>query len=227
MRNYWLRILLGAFAIFAIGMVGVTIVRHGIAKVNSVVDSSDPLSIPLAFIPFTMSGERLGSLEHVVIHRSSPREVTGVELEVDLADSLIAQGLSGCKLAANIESDSSKPGLNIHASRGKQDTFSCISGDPPPENWVPFGEAVLQPGEVRVPLFVPVDFVTELHEALAGDSIPPDVEASADSLAELAELKSDSMADAATRWADSIGRAGRRFGDSLRAEALRRMADST
>ena len=39
MRNYWLKILLGALGVFAVGMIGVTIVRSGIAKVNSVVHS--------------------------------------------------------------------------------------------------------------------------------------------------------------------------------------------
>ena len=233
MRNYWIRILLGALAIFAIGMIGVTIVRRGIAKVNSVVDSADPLNIPLAFIPFVLSGERLGNLEHVIINRTSPREVTGVELEIDLSDSLVAAGLSGCKLAANFESDSSEPGLNFKASPDGEDTFTCISGDSVPSHMVAFGEAVFQPGEVRVPLFVPDELVAELNEALAKHSGPPDLESQADSLADLADLKADSLADLAdlkadsalreaSRSADSVGRAGRRLGDSLRAAGLRR-----
>jgi hypothetical protein len=236
MRNYWLRIFLGAFAIFAIGMVGVSIVRKGLAKVNKVVDSTDPLTIPLAFVPFVLSGERLGNLEHVVVNRSSPREVNGVELEIDLADSLLAAGLSGCKLAANFESDSTEPGINIKESRGK-DTFSCFPSDSTPANMVAFGEAVFQPGEVRVPLYVPLELVTELNQALAQDSMPHELSSEAESLTDLAELKSDSALDNAVRSADSVGRAGRRLGDSLRAAALRhadsaraelrRMADSS
>jgi hypothetical protein len=230
MRNYWIRIFVGALAIFAIGMIGVTIVRKGIAKVNSVVDSDDAITIPLAFVPFSLGGERLGTLQQVTVERSSPREVSGVELEVDLADSLVAAGLSGCRLAANIESDSSKPGVNIHASRGGKDTFACIPGDSTPAHLVRFGEAVFQPGEVRVPLFVPVDLVSEVNRALAHDSLPPELEAQADSLADLAELRSDSAMQEALRTADSVGRHGRRLGDSLRAEAmkqLRQMADSS
>ena len=206
MRNYWIRILLGALAIFAIGMVGVTIVRRGIAKVNSVVDSADPLNIPLAFIPFVLSGERLGNLEHVIINRTSPREVNGVELEIDLSDSLVAAGLSGCKLAANFESDSSEPGLNFKASPDGEDTFTCISGDSVPSHMVAFGEAVFQPGEVRVPLFVPDELVAELNEALAKHSGPPDLESQADSLADLADLKADSaLRDASGRPTRSAG----------------------
>jgi hypothetical protein len=225
MRNYWIKILLGAFAIFAIGMIGVTIVRKGIAKVNRVVDSDDSITIPLAFVPFTLGGERLGTLQHLTVERSSPREVSGVELEVDLGDSLVATGLSGCRLLANIESDSSEPGINIHASKSSKDTFACIPGDSTPPNVVDFGEAVFQPGEVRVRLYVPVDLVAEVNRALAHDSLPPELEARADSMADLAELKSDSAVQAAIRTADSVGRRGRRLGDSLRAEARKQMRE--
>jgi hypothetical protein len=231
MRNYWIRIFLGAFAIFAIGMIGVTIGRKGIAKVNSVVDSDDSITIPLAFVPFTLGGERLGTLQHLTVERSSPREVSGVELEVDLGDSLVAAGLSGCHLLANIESDSTEPGINIHASKRSKDTFACIPGDSTPAHLVEFGEAVFQPGEVRVPLLVPADLVTEINRGLAEDSLPPELEARADSLADLAELRSDSAGQAAIRTADSVGRRGRRLGDSLRAEAMKQirqqMADSS
>jgi hypothetical protein len=230
MRNYWLRIFLGAFAIFAIGMIGVTIMRKGMAKVHSVVASDDPISIPLAFVPFSLEGERLGNLEQVTLERSSPREVSGVELEVDLGDSLLAAGLGGCRLVANIESDSSKPGLNIEASRHGKDTFSCIPGDSTPSHLVHFGEAVFQPGEVRVPLFVPTELVAGLNRELAEDSIPPELEAQADSLADLAELKSDSALQQAPRTRDSVGKRNQRLRDSLLAEAMkqiRQMADSS
>jgi hypothetical protein len=37
MRSYWMRILLGAVAIFAIGMIGVTFYRRSAEKVHEVV----------------------------------------------------------------------------------------------------------------------------------------------------------------------------------------------
>jgi hypothetical protein len=229
MQKYWLRIFIGAFAIFAIGMVGVNLVRRGHAKFHTLLASADPLSIPLGFVPFVLEGERLGQLEEVVILRNTPRQVRAVELEVDLADSLVAQGLRGCRLAANFESDPKEPGLNIRASRGARNTFSCLAGDSTPAEFVEFGEAIFQPGEVRVPLYLQAELVTEMHQALAADSTSELAEANADSLADLAELKADSAAEAAasaaTRSADSVGRAGRRLGDSLRAAALRH-ADS-
>ena len=59
MRNYWFKILLGALGIFAVGMIGVAIVRSGVAKVNSVVHSDEPITIPLGLVPFAIAGERL------------------------------------------------------------------------------------------------------------------------------------------------------------------------
>ncbi len=221
MRKYWLRIFIGAFAIFAIGMIGVTLARKGIAKVHRIVESDDQLTIPLAFVPFVLDGERLGNLEEVVINRDTPRQVRSVELEIDLSDSLLAQGLSGCRLAANFESDPRKPGLNIRTSPRDRNAFSCLPGDSIPPDLTEFGEAVFRPGEVRVPLYLQKELVDELHEALAEDSTK--AESQTDSLAELAELRSDSAVEALAADADSIGRAGRPLGDSLREVALRRV----
>ena len=128
MRNYWLKILLGALGIFVVGMIGVTVVRSGIAKVNSVVEGSGPLTIPLGLIPFTLQGERLGNLDHVTLNRESPRKVTDVELEIDLADSLLAKGLSGCRLAANFEGGHGEKGVNIKVGKnGSESAFSCVA----------------------------------------------------------------------------------------------------
>jgi hypothetical protein len=224
MRNYWLRILGGAFAIFAIGMIGVTLVRHGMAKVNSVMTSDAPITIPLPFVPFMLSGERLGKLDHLRILRDEPRRLAGVELAVDLSDSLVAEGLRNCRLAANLESDSAQPGLNIQVSDRSHSAFWCLSGDSVPKDLVEFGHAVFQPADVRVPLFVQQELVDELQNALA-DSSAVLTEEQTDSIASAAEIKADSAVAAAVRSADSIGHAGRRLGDSLREEGLRR-ADS-
>src|SRR5687767_10430358 len=102
MRNYWLKILLGAFGVFIVGMIGVTIVRSGIAKVNSVVSGSGPITVPLGLVPFVLRGERLGNLDEVTLHRETPNHVSEVELSIELTDSLLAYGLEGCRLVANL-----------------------------------------------------------------------------------------------------------------------------
>jgi hypothetical protein len=188
-----------------------------------VVEGDDPIEIPLAFIPFIMNGERLGKLDQLTLYRSGSRQVRAVEVEIDLADSLLAQGLSGCRLVANLEGDA-KPGVNIHAARGSDHTFSCLEGDSVPADLVEFGEAIFQPGDIRVPLFLQRELVAELEEGFAGDS-GMNVAIDADSIAAEAQREVDSAFAAAGLERGSVGRANRRFGDSLRAAATAR-ADS-
>jgi hypothetical protein len=226
MRNYWLKILLGALGIFVLGMVGVTIVRSGIAKVNSVVEGDGPISIPLGLIPFVLSGERLGNLDRVTLHRESPSRVNAVELEVNLNDSLLAQGLSGCRLAANFEGDNNARGVNIRVGRDRDGAFQCLREDSTPPDLLEFGVAVFRPGDVEVPLLLPADVVTELQSLeFAVDSAGA---AAGDSGAQIRVPNADSIrADVARQLerVDSIRSSSRRFADSIRAEARKRMAE--
>jgi hypothetical protein len=228
MRSYWMRILLGALAVFAIGMVGVTLFRRGRDKVTEVVTGSGPLSFPLPFVPFRLDGNRLGTVEHLVINRDGPKKVSSVELEVKLDDSLMAQGLAGCRLAANLESDSATKGdVNVHVNRmGERAFFFCATSD---SALVPFGTVTMNPGGVTVPLLVPRTLAETLQSGQWADE--EDSTDAADAIAERAE----SIADHDEAIADSIAEAQgqreamrvvrSRFGDSLRAEGRRR-ADS-
>ena len=228
MRSYWLRILLGAVAVFCVGMLGVTLFRHGRAKVSEVVGGSGPLTIPMPFVPFPLDGNRLGTVARLVVNREAPKKVSSVDLEVKLDDSLVAQGLAGCRLAANLESDSAKRGdVNVHVNRmGDRAFFFCAKSD---SALVPFGTVTMQPGDVTVPLLVPETLAQTLQSGRWGE----DDADSADALEERAE----SIADRAEEIADSIQELHRdqrrqavravrsRMGDSLRAEGQRR-ADS-
>ena len=230
MRNYWLKILLGAFGIFAVGMIGVTIVRSGVAKVNSVVHSDEPITIPLGLVPFVLAGERLGKLDHVTLYRESPNQVSEVELTVSLADSLLAEGLAGCRLAANIEGDKREPGVNIRVGKDSADhnAFRCLPEDSIPPDLVEYGTAIFNPGEVEVPLLLPLELVTELqsldlgHEAGAADSLG-EIRVPADSIAAQVERELDSAM--LRRPGETREAATRRFADSIRAEAMKRLAE--
>jgi hypothetical protein len=231
MRNYWFKILLGAMGVFTIGMIGVAIVRSGIAKVNSVVEGEGPITIPLGLVPFALAGERLGKLDHVTLYRESPNHVSGVELSVDLADSLLAQGLSGCRLVANIEGDDRQQGVNIRVGREgvERNAFSCLSGDSIPPDFVDYGVAIFNPGEVKVPLLLPVELVTELqsldfgHDSVVGDSLG-EINVPTDSIAAQVERTLDS-AMVRRQPGESRAAATRRFADSIRGEARRRLAE--
>jgi hypothetical protein len=230
MRSYWLRILLGAFGIFCLGMIVVSIFRHGRSKVESVIASSEPLSIPLPFVPFQVNGSKLGTLERLTVNRESPKKVSSIELQVKMDDSLVAKGLAGCRLAANVESDSAKPGnVNIHMNRLEEKTFFfCLKQD---SGYQEMGTATLTPGDIELPLLVPDQLAEHLRNGdWASDSDSADViEERADSIADAAEALADSAEAKAERAqertqdkAKALTARQVRLGDSLRAEGLRR-----
>jgi hypothetical protein len=240
MRTYWLRILLGALAVFAVGMIGIHFARRTRDTVTAVVTGSGPLSIPLPFVPFELEGNKLGRLERLVVNREAPKKVSSVDLEVKLDDSLLVQGLAGCRLAANLESDSSKSGdINFRSHRLEdQAFFFCAKSD---SGLVEFGTVSLSPGDVTVPLLVPVSLAEQLRTGNWGDHNDADsadvLAERAESLAGKAEAAADSVAELAGQRAAASARAmGSRLGDSLRAAgkmraeslhtALGHMADS-
>jgi hypothetical protein len=237
MRSYWMRILLGALAIFSIGMIGVRLWRRGVVKVNEVVAGSGPISIPLPFVPFQLDGHKLGRVERLVVNREAPKKVSSLDVEVKLDDSLVAQGLAGCRLAANVESDSSRKGdVGVHVNRlGHKAFFFCATSD---SALVEFGTVTLKPGDVTVPLLVPQSLADELRKGDWGDesdsadalqqraeSLSDRAEAIADSVAELQVRRAEGTPPMRSRLGDSLRAEGRRRADSLR-QALGRMADS-
>jgi hypothetical protein len=245
MRNYWLRIALGALAIFTVGMTGRALINHGIGSVKGVVEGSGPLSIPLAFIPFELSGNKLGTFERVTLERTAPRTVSSVRLEVKLADSAVARGLEGCRLAANLDHDSNG-GHNINIERGRfaEGTFWCANDAATDTALVEYGQAIFQPGDVTVPLYLPQELVSELqnidfHEdsaeatAEAEAAVEAAVEAAIDSTVQAVVDSTVAAEQARTRigpvvrvrMLDSLRAEGMRRADSARGE-LSRMADS-
>ncbi|MEO8090616.1 MAG: hypothetical protein ABI703_10000 [Gemmatimonadales bacterium] len=224
MRSYWLRIAFGAAAIFMLGMVGIAVVRRGLSGVHGVVHGSGPISIPLAFIPFTLNGDKLGTLQRLTMKREKPDSVTSVELQVKLSDSLLARGLEGCRLAANLDSDKAgSKGVSVGAKRGQfaHGTFWCAKNDSTSSDLVEYGQAVFHPGGVTVPLFLSRGMVRELQNLdFDHDSTNVVDEAQVDSIVAAARLIADSVNAAVAvkavqhRTIDSLRLEGRRRGDS-------------
>jgi len=218
MRNYWVRIALGALVIFTVGMVARALINRGIGGVRGVVEGSGPLSIPLAFIPFRLGGDKLGTLERVTFERTAPQSVSSVRLEVKLSDSLLARGLEGCRLAANLDSKDGHRRLS-------GSTFWCAPAGSDTA-LVEYGQAVFRPGEVSVPLYLPQDLIDELQDLdFDGDSTPIS-EAEIDSLEASTELSVDSAPVLRARMGDSLRAEGMRRADSAKGVPSR-MADST
>ena len=229
MRNYWMRIALGALAIFAVGMVARALIKRGIGGVKGVVEGSGPISIPLAFIPFQLGGDKLGTLERVTLERTTPRSVSSVLLEVKLSDSLLAKGLEGCRLAANLDSKDGR-------RRVEESTFWCAENVSADTDMVEYGQPVFRPGEVTVPLYLPQDMVEELQNLDFGhDSAAAIAEAHAEAVMEAEAESAIAAAEQAVaasapqqraRMVDSLRAEGQRRADSAR-RVLTRMADST
>ena len=234
MRNYWLRIALGALAIFTVGMIGRALINRGIGSVKGVVEGSGPLSIPLAFIPFELSGNKLGTFERVTLERTAPRSVSSVRLEVKLADSALARGLEGCRLAANLDKDENgEHNINIERGRFAEGTFWCAENAATDTALVQYGQAIFRPGDVTVPLYLPHGLVAELQNIDFDEdsSEATAVEAAVEAAAEAAEESTvQAVIDSTVAAEQAKARIGpvvkARMMDSLRAEGVRR-ADST
>jgi hypothetical protein len=241
MRNYWLRILFGAVAIFTVGMVGITLARQGAGRVRSVVEGSGPITVPIPFVAFRLDGRKLGTVEKVVLLRDAPKRISAVELEIKLRDSVMARGLEGCRLAANFDTQHKRRGGSVDVRPLSTGVFSCFRGNDSSAQLREFGRATFQPGDVSVPLLLPNDIVDDLkHRNLSSpdeDSVASVAQARADSIAEAANARADSITAAVEERADSIAGRSERLVDSLRIEgerradstrnAARRMADST
>jgi hypothetical protein len=230
MRNYWLRIALGAAAIFVVGMIGVTLARQGVGRVRGVMEGSGPITLPVAFVPFKLDGRKLGSVNKVVLLRDAPKSISSVELEIKLGDSTLARGLAGCHLAANFDAQHKPGDVRTHADPFSSGVFSCLDRSDSVPQFQVFGRAVFQPGDVSVPLLLPNDIVDDLKQGQFGsqdeDSIGAAAEARADSIAAAADAQADSISTVAEARADSIVARSEWLVDSLQKEGIRR-ADST
>jgi hypothetical protein len=234
-----MRIALGALAIFTVGMVGHALIHRGIDRVKGVVHGSGPLSVPLAFIPFELGGNRLGTLERVTLERTSPRSVSSVRLEVKLSDSLLARGLEGCRLAANLDHDEDgQQNINMGRGRFTEGTFWCADDATGDSALVEYGQAVLRPGDVTVPLYLHQDLVAELQnidfgedstdaiaEAAAEAAVESTIDAVVDSTVAAEAAKAEKGPALRARMVDSLREEGMRRADSAR-RVLGGMADS-
>jgi hypothetical protein len=219
MRNYWLKIILGAFAVFAVGMALRAAYLATKNRVRAIANSNAPITIPLAFVPFQLNGDRLGTFDHAILIRKSPKQITGVRLGVKLSDSTDMARLAGCDLLAHFKS-AKKTGAEFSDA-----DFVCVKGDSATAHGAErFGDVGFEPGGLSLALYVPSDVARRLrNEMIHGVDVHADI--AADSIAEAAERMGDSIGEAAARMGDSIARVNEMRADSIRDGALHK-ADS-
>ena len=179
MRSIWLRITLGALAVFAVGTTVVHLGRKAKMTVTRTLHSDTPLPIPLAgLVPFRVDGREMGSLRRLEFLRSSPSEISGMRVIVQLhTDSAGGAHLANCRI-----------GLRSIDNIDERTSFACLSPDSlAPEGLESFGFVFLGQDGDSVPLYLPKDAVAELRDARldfgshgirvghAGDSVRVDV----------------------------------------------------
>jgi hypothetical protein len=198
MRNYWLRIIIGAVAIFAVGMVGVTLARQGMGHVRGVVEGSGPITLPVGFLPFKLDGEKLGTIESIKILRNAPKEVRSVNFVVQLADSVDPGRLAPCILVAEGFED-----IN------DQTTVLCSNAeDTVGEDLVRVGTIKLSTTGRPFRLFMPRGAIQEITDSdvvfVGEDSANPFV-GNEDSIAQATERMTDSILESKRPMLESLG----------------------
>jgi hypothetical protein len=159
MQRYWLRIALGALGVFALGMIAISIYRNGRARVEALANSADPITIPLAIMPFQVDGDRLGRIQEVQIRRDAPKRVSGVGLVVKMSDSAATEDLlATCRLTIHdAPTDHSSP------------SFHCATpADSLADSLTVFGEVRFEPGSVVRAFFLPARVVGDWREGRSG-----------------------------------------------------------
>jgi hypothetical protein len=187
MQRYWLRIALGAAAIFVLGMGVITLARNSIAELQALATSTRPISIPLVIMPFRLNSTQIGTVRRLDILRRSPRQVSGIRLTVRLDDSVTAARLPDCRVTL-FEPEGFADGSG----------FRCVgAADSAAQNLKLIGEIAFEPSGVVRALFAPPDHADhwQSHD-------------SAEIRAELAKLQARNLSDSALGAvirADSLG----------------------
>lgn len=159
MRNYWIKIAVGAVIIFIVGIVGIRAVRSGASGVRNVVNGTGPISIPLpSMVPFNLDGIRLGSVRRLTIYRSDSKTPSHLTVEVQVPDSIVSDRLAKCILTIdNLDN------IDEHT------TFNCAAAtDTSGKDLIPFGTLKLRSRADTFPLLLTrraVNDMTHRHQA--------------------------------------------------------------
>jgi len=212
MRNYWVRIAMGALGVFAVGMLARWAFVTGRQKLVRTFNSSDPISLPMAFVPFRLDGPKVGTVDKVVFLRSDPKHISAVRVQVDLTEPGLASRLKNCLMAID----------NVDRLND-QSTFRCQDADTGGKGLVPFGFVRIKSTGDSFPLLLPTQAVKDIQSTtIELNHRGIHVSSMSDSLASLADQKADSISAAAELRADSIRTAADRRADSIQAAAERK-----
>lgn len=158
MDKYWMRIGFRAVVIFGIGMLVWTGVSFGKSKVQRLVESNDPITIPIGFLPFNVDGSRMGTVRSLRLSRNEQQRLTDVQVNVRLGDRADAERLPSCDLYL-----ADTKNIDEHSS------FSCVPQELVQSGAVQrVGHVVLTPTDRRIPIWGDSAAVGEMMRAKIG-----------------------------------------------------------
>ena len=97
--KYWLKIILGMLAVFAVGMVIATGIKKGTQTVHALVEGTDAVTLPMLGVPFMLGDAKLGAIQSMRIERDNPKQVSGFHLKVRLDDPQALATLATCQIS--------------------------------------------------------------------------------------------------------------------------------
>jgi hypothetical protein len=197
MRSYWIKILLTAAVVFAIGMVVVSLIRRVRHTVEYVADSTGPISTPLAFLPFNLGQRRVGTFRGLKMYRDSLGKPSSIVLTISLRDSVTSDDVRHC-IVAMLPNSGSSYSLTEYSCLAAADTVG--------RDLAAIGFLKLRGAEDSFPLFAPAKDVQDLRQGWGGkmsaadsaqqvlnDSVRASIQAKIDTVREQTRAAVDSL----------------------------------
>lgn len=158
--KYWLKIILGMLAVFAVGMVVATGIKQGNRRVHALIEGTESVTLPMLGAPFMLGDAKLGAIQSMRIERDTPKQVSGFHLKVRLDDPQALETLATCQIS-----------LDDFESIDEHSRFICVDpADSVAQDMQQFGTITFQPsGQVHV-LLAPAKVRDEMRNAFVGDA---------------------------------------------------------
>lgn len=153
--KYWIKIVLGMFAIFVVGMIVVQAVDAGKSKVRNFAEGTSSITVPMFGAAFKVGGAELGGIQSLRIERDAPKVIGGFHLTVNLKDGVDVNQFDDCEVTVENPEQ-----IDEHTA------FACLTAaDSGFAELVEFGTVTFQPSGERHRLMVPAHVVAEIQSA--------------------------------------------------------------
>jgi hypothetical protein len=164
MRKYWFKIGLGAAVVFTGGMFVITLGRQVKSAAAEALRSGSSIRVPLAMVPFTLAGEKIGTVRSVQIDRSGPKRVKHLNVTVSLKGTT-PDALDACALTVSRHS--------------RHDLFDCVAIEELNlADLVRVGEVRFEPSGLVRPILLERDMVEDWFDLNWADlGLSPDSKA--------------------------------------------------